>query len=295
MQLWKIYCEEDKYPGMWQRWFKNQCVAVGWAGKWGFHLEGNTEGGYGWSRARRLLNQIKIGDLILVTLQNNRVGRIGEVTGMAIKDTDWDPLVPKSKDQPDGEKGRRIFVRWDFTVGPDDRELVVALPPGARLTPGEIRPTISPIRSLTVEALYNTMNDSTNWVGLASGFAYEKSLSDYIGAYPHRLEDGMLPHPNKKVRERVFSDNKRLDVLLEDKSGRAVIVECKQNHPTVNDVHQLQHYLRVFKTEEGQEARGILVHGGARKLRSEVRIATNEDPKVELVQFTVSVDFSTSG
>ena len=203
--------------------------------------------------------------------------------------------MPGSKDQPDGEKGRRIFVRWDFTVGPDDRELVVALPPETRLTPGEIRPTISPIRSLKIEALHNAMNDSTNWVGLASGFAYEKSLSDYIGAYPHRLEDGMLPHPNKKVRERVLSDNKRLDVLLEDKFGGAVIVECKQNHPTVSNVHQLQDYLRKFKAEEGEEARGILVHGGARKLRSEVRSAANENPRVELVQFTVSVDFSTSG
>ena len=29
--LWKIACQEDVYPGMWQRWFKNQCVAVGWA------------------------------------------------------------------------------------------------------------------------------------------------------------------------------------------------------------------------------------------------------------------------
>jgi hypothetical protein len=295
MQLWKIFCEDNKFPGLWHRWYKNQCVAVGWAGKWGFRLKGDSKSGDGWNRARTLLNQIKVGDRILVTLSNHRAARIGEVTGMAIGDTDWQPLVPSSKDQPDGEKGRRIFVRWDFTVGPDDRELVVALPPETRLKPGEIRPTIAPVRSHTIAALHDAMNDPTNWVGLASGFAYEKSLSDYIGAYPHRLEDGMLPHPNKKVRERVFSDNKRLDVLLEDKAGRAVIVECKQNHPTINDVHQLQHYLRKYKAEEGQEARGILVHGGARKLRSEVRFAANEDPRVELVQFTVSVDFSTSG
>ena len=29
MPLWKIHCKEDAYPGMWRRWFRNQCVAVG--------------------------------------------------------------------------------------------------------------------------------------------------------------------------------------------------------------------------------------------------------------------------
>jgi hypothetical protein len=293
-QIWKIYCEEDKHPGMWQRWFKNQCVAVGWAGKWNYHLEGESKLEYGWGRARKLLQQIKIGDLILVSLKDNRVGRIGEVTGLAIGDTDWDPLVPKSKDEPDGEKGRRIFVRWDFNIGPEDRDLVVALPPEARLSSGERRPTIAKISLQKLDILRTAMNDSANWVGLASEFSYEKSLSDYISAYPYRLEDGLLPHPNKKVRERVFSDSKRLDVLLEDKFGKAVIVECKQNQPTVQDVQQLQHYLNKFKDEEGQEARGILVHGGARKLREEVRQAAKKKPTVELVQFSVGVDFSKS-
>jgi RecB family endonuclease NucS len=82
--------------------------------------------------------------------------------------------------------------------------------------------------------------------------------------------------------------------LLEDKNGKAVIVECKQNQPIVRDIQQLQHYLNKFKDEEGQEARGILVHGGARKLRAEVRQAAQKKPEVELVQFSVGVDFSRS-
>jgi RecB family endonuclease NucS len=203
-------------------------------------------------------------------------------------------MVPGSKDQPDGEKGRRIFVRWDFTIGPDNRDLVIALPPESRLTPGALRPTIAEIYSQTYERLREAMNDQANWVGLVSEFSYERSLSDYISAYPYRLEDGLLPHPNKKVRERIFSDSKRLDVLLEDKNGKAVIVECKQNQPTVRDIEQLQHYLNKFKEEEEQEARGILVHGGARKLREEVRQAAKKKPIVELVQFSVGVDFSKS-
>jgi hypothetical protein len=41
--LWKVACQEAVYPGMWQRWFKNQCVAVGWAAQWGYRLNGLSD------------------------------------------------------------------------------------------------------------------------------------------------------------------------------------------------------------------------------------------------------------
>jgi len=286
---------EDSFPGMWPRWFKHQCAAVGWAGKWGFHLTGKTKGGHGWIRARRLIQEIESGDFVIVSLRGHRVGRIGEVTGKAIEDGDWDPLVPPSRERSDGEMGRRIFLRWDLTTGPDDREMVVALPETFRLTQGELRPTVAEVRSLTLTKLRRAMDDPANWVGLLSQFSYEKSLSDYIAAYPHRLEDGLLPHPDKKIRERVFKDRGRLDVLLLDRESLPVIVECKQHQPTVGDIGQLQRYIRRFGHEEKQKARGILVHGGARKLRAEMRRAARREPIIELVQFRVGVDFSLSG
>lgn len=121
MTLWKINCMEDTFPGMWQRWYRNQCVAVGWHRKWGYPLTGTiTAKDYGpaWSRARSALHKIEVGDCIIVSLRGNRVGRLGEVTGKAIEDNDWKPLVPLTKDYPDGEMGRRIFVRWDLNHGP---------------------------------------------------------------------------------------------------------------------------------------------------------------------------------
>ena len=293
-RLWKINCMEEKYPGMWQRWFKNQCAAVGWASKWGFHLRSRSKGGHGWIRARRLIDAIQPGDHVVVSLRGHRIGRIGEVTGKAIEDQNWQPLVPPSKDNRDGEMGRRIFVRWELETGPDDRKLVVALPPESRLTLGQLRPTVSEIPMRKLAGLRRAMNDPSNWHSL-SEFPYESALSDYIGAYPHLLEDGLLPHPNKKVRERVFGDRKRLDVLLTDRNGTPVIVECKQRQPTTYDVRQLQHYMRRFLREEGERARGILVHGGAQKLSSEIRRAARTKPAVELVQFSVRVDFSISG
>ena len=154
-RLWKIYCKEDKYPGMWQRWFKNQCVGVGWPGSSGYKLTGETKGNQRWKRARKALQEIVIGDLIIVALRGHRVGRIGEVTGKAIGDDDWNPLVPKSKEQPKGEMGRRIYVRWDLTIGPDDREMVVQLPENHRMNPGELRPAICKIRSKSYNKLIN--------------------------------------------------------------------------------------------------------------------------------------------
>jgi hypothetical protein len=304
-RLWKVYCEEDRCPGMWQRWFVNQCVAVGWAGKWGYQLTGDraTKRGswarynseyVGWSGVRWALDEIKPGDLVVVALKGHRVGRIGEVTGKAVGDDDWDPLVPRSRDEPDGEIGRRVFVRWELETGPDDRKLVVALPDGDRLPPGKLRRAIAELDPRCLPRLRRAMNEASNWVGL-SEFPYEKALSDYIGAYPHLLEDGLLPHPNKRVRERVFRDRSRLDVLLEDRDQKAVIVECKQRQPTANNVRQLQRYLRRFRREERQDARGILVQGGARKLRDQVRRAARRKPVVELVQFTVGVSFFRSG
>jgi hypothetical protein len=232
-RLWKITCMENVYPGMWQRWFKNQCVAVGWNSSWGFTLDDSVKSSRGWSRARNSLREMSVGDLVVVALRGHRVGRIGQITEKLIDDGRWEPLVPPGPDMPDGEMGRRINVRWDLTVGPDDNDLVVQLPVYRRFSSGELRPTVSEVSSMTSEQLVETMNDRANWVSLISGFALEKALSDYIANYPHNLEEGMLPYPNAKVREQVFADGTRSDVLLVDSNSTPVVVECKQHAPTV--------------------------------------------------------------
>ncbi len=292
MVLWKVSCLENKYPGMWQRWFRHQCVGIGWPPADGYRLEGPSDGGQGWSRAREALKSVVVGDEVVVTLRGHRVGRLGVVTDKAIEDDQWDPLVPASRDLETGEMGRRLLVRWDLTVGPDSRDLVVALPPQVRLTSGELRPTITRVRSRTTKELVDVMNDASNWVGLLTHFDYERALSGYIAAYPHRLEDGLLPHPNERVRERIFGDRSRLDVLLTDRSNVPVIVECKQGNPTVDHVNQIRNYMRRLHKETGIAPRGILVHGGARKLPLDVAAAALQDPKVEIVQYSLDVDFA---
>ena len=286
MTIWKFYCMEDKYPGLWQRWYRNQCVAVGWPPA-DFELQDPTADD-GWRSARQRLVEIETGDKIVVHLRGNRFGRVGEVTGKAIEDGQWDPLVPRTVNPPDGEMGRRVFVRWDLTVGPDDSDLVIQVPQGIPLP---AQGAIQRIRTLTWAKIVEVMNDPGNWVGLLT-FRYEKALSEYIAAYPGRIEDGLLPHPSTRVRERAFPDRTRPDVLLIDRNDHPVIVECKQYAPTTGDIEQLRGYLRQYKAEFGHSARGILVHGGCRKLADEIRNEVENDPEVELVQYRLNVEFS---
>ncbi len=291
MTLWKVNCLEHRYPGMWHRWYRHQCVAVGWYAGWGYKLEGQTDSS-GWSRARSALQRIKVGDHVVVALRGNRVGRIGQVTDTRIDDEQWEPLVPPTKQDPDGEMGRRVLVRWDMTVGPDGQDQVVLLPEHRRFTPGELRSTIGEIRSVSLKELCRVMNDRSNWIGLLSRFPYERALSDFIAAYPHRLEDGLVLHPSEKIRERVFGDGTRSDVLLLDRDERPVIVECKQHSPNVADLKQLRRYLKLLKRETKKEPRGILVHGGSTNLRDEVSGAAGGNPPVDIVRYHLDVEFT---
>ena len=279
---------------MWQRWFKNQCVAIGWPSTRGFKLNGYTQGRKGWRTARKAIKDMEIGDYVIVALRGNRVGRLGQITGNAIEDDEWSPLVPASSDMPVGEMGRRIYVRWELTTGPDNQDLVIQLPKGNTFSNGELRPTVSRIYSMTINDLRVLMNDQENWISLLGKFGYEKALSDYIANYPNHLEDGLLPHPNSKIRERVFTDRSRLDVLLIDKENAPVVVECKQHAPSTDDIKQLRHYMKLLKQETGEIARGILVHGGAQKIPTKVIAEAKKRPPVEIVSYSLEVNFKPS-
>ena len=300
--LWKIRCMEDQYPGMWQRWFKEQCVAVDWASQWGYPLYGDYreidgDNPKSWSIARNAIKSMAIGDNVVVALKDNRVGRIGQIIKKVIEDNKWAPLVPPNvaiKDMRYGAMGRRILVRWELATGPDKQDLVVQLPEGNRFNSGELRPTVAKISSMKVGQLRGLMNDPKNWVNLLGKFGYEKALSDYIGTYPNRLEDGLLPYPYRKTRENRFEDGSRSDVLLVDRSNRAVVVECKQHSPSVDDIKQLRRYMKRLRGKTGKDPRGILVHGGAPKILREVISEAKKGPQVEIISYSIEVNFRKS-
>jgi hypothetical protein len=289
-KYWKIFCEETKYPGLWQRWFKNQCVAAGFIPEEGYALEGKSIKA-GWSKARNALKRMEQGDMVVVQLGGNRVARIGEVIRKQIRDDQWNPTVPRSKSLPYGGKGRQIAVRWDLNVGPSDADTVVLLPASHRLPPYVRLATICELNPKSFDSILKAMKDESNWVGLLKRFISEKSLSDFIAAYPHRLEDGLMPYPNAKVQEKVFPDGTRSDVLLVDKNEIPVVVECKQGEPTLKNLKQLRGYIKNVKKETGRKPRGILVHGGAVSLRNEVRQQVARDSQLKIIRYSLNVSF----
>ncbi|TXH69907.1 MAG: DUF91 domain-containing protein [Lysobacteraceae bacterium] len=291
--LWKVFCEERSYPGQWLLWYQHQCAAFGWPPGAGYQFQGGGNTGLGWSRVRNALSEMKRDDWVLIALPGNRVGRLGRIVEKKVMDNQWEPLVLPGRDYPHGENGRRILLRWDMTVGPIDREWVIDLPGRCRLSAGELRPTISRVSSLTIERLREVMCDSANWVRLSGTFRHESALSDYIAAYPHRLEEGMVPHPNKRVRENTFPDRTRADVILLDRMDRTVVVECKQGAARPEHVAQLRKYLDWMKTgfPELGALRGVLVYGGSRRIADDTLREASKPPGIELAHHELSVDF----
>jgi hypothetical protein len=289
-------CQEDKYPGLWQRWFKNQCVSVGWPSNQGYKLDGKTKKGDGWIPARNAIKEMMVGDKILVTLKNNRIARLAEIVRKEIGDNQWEPLVHPELCPPLGNQGRRILVRWDLATGPGDPDMVVQIPKEYKFTNGELQGTIRRIGSLKVGQVRSIMSNPCNWVGLWSKFGKEKALSDYIATFPHHLEDGLSPHPNVKIREKIFKDKKRADVLLLDyDKKRPVIVECKQHAASVAHIEQLRGYVRNLAKETKQsieKVRGILVHAGTQKLAANVIREAKKKPVIEIVCYRLRVEFT---
>lgn len=147
--FWRVYCHIGQHPGQWQYWFREQCCAVGWhPPRWenqtgsGWELEGHAIGNLAWSAARNALNKMRSNDWIVATLPGWRIGRIGRIVRLEVKDEEWNPIVKPRQTIPFGENGRRILVRWDLNLGPDDPSKVVLLPAEARWNPGQARATI---------------------------------------------------------------------------------------------------------------------------------------------------------
>ena len=163
--IWVVNCQENCYPGMWQRWLKNQCVAVGWPPGSGFKFK-VSHSDRSWNAARRALARMKVGDLVAVALRDLRVGRLGEITGKVVKDDEWGPLVPVGPSIDYGEMGRRVLVRWDLATGPENFDWVVQLPRELNVFG---RPAVSQ-KSVELGSLIEEMNNPVNWVSLRGKF-----------------------------------------------------------------------------------------------------------------------------
>lgn len=300
--FWRVHCHIGHHPGQWQRWYREQCCAIGWPPtSWSGivnqdgYTVADTSGDSDFATSVNYCRRMKPGDWIIATLTGNRVGRIGRVFRVAIEDDEWNPVVLPNKRLPVGENGRRIEVRWDLDVGPQDPSQVVLLPKESQFIGGQIRGTVRQLPVDRVPSLKAVMNDSRHWVSLASAFNLETALSAYIALHPHRLEDGLSSHSSFGTTEAKVADGGRIDVLLEDGLGRTVVVECKQGAATIDACEQVLRYRHQIAplVANPDEVRAIVVHGGTRRVPPDVVTFANASG-VELVYFELAVAFANS-
>lgn len=292
--IWKVYCQEDEYPGLWQRWYRSQCAAIG------YHPRE-----YGFPPIiRETLGRVRPRDYVIAYLGKNRLGRLGQITELPSK---WNPLIPARTVYKKGKEpvheigafGRRILVRWDLTVGPSAPDIFVNLPKNSAFP---TRGAICQVQKLKLHDLKRILDNEKEWFPLGNRFQYEKSLSDFIADHPGRLEYGLVPHPDLAVREYVFfqekhsDERKRSDVLLMDRHNNHVIVECKQGDPTRDCIEQLLGYMGRLKRKLKLQKwpRGILVHGGTANIVPPVdKMARRHN--IQIVRYHLDVAFQRSG
>lgn len=297
-KFWKVACDEKRNPGLWRKWYEEQCAAVGWPPP-KFKLYGKSSDAK-WTQARNCLKKVQPGDYVVVQLVGgqlpHRVGRVGTVVGKKVEDARWTPTVPKSIHPPGGEYGRRILVRWDLTLGPPTYNEVVSLPEKARFPLSIVQRPIAELSRLQFQAIIRAMSDEKNWGSMFSYFAKEKALSDYIAEFPYRIERGLKQYPDVgKITEKPLHDTKRSDVLLMDQKGNPVVVECKRGAATPESVIQLLGYIsRVKKVTRKRLVRGILMHGGTRSLSKDVRRKLIGKGFIRVFQYLLNIDFAES-
>jgi hypothetical protein len=177
---WAVICPERDAPGLWQKWLKENCVAIGWPPS-RYHLTGPTNKS-SWRLARERALQIKPGDTVVPYILPYKFGTPGRVLSVEIADEQWKPTVKKggyARNPDEPELGRRIQVEW-LKSGPTP-DKVALVPLRMRTNGGEVKQTIEPITSSRYARFKNIFGNPKNWK------TYEVNSSGPNGASPHSL------------------------------------------------------------------------------------------------------------
>jgi hypothetical protein len=132
---WIIVCPQ-RYVlgGVWERWYRENCVAVGWPPpNWSLEVPAQD---HNWNYARNRLNEIRPGDYIIPCLLEWRIGPVGTVREVRVADSQWNATVDQGaylKNPEEPELGRRILVTWETAGMPRNGRCA--------LVPSEQRPT----------------------------------------------------------------------------------------------------------------------------------------------------------
>ena len=152
--FWIVICPVERMQGdlLWERWFEEKCVAVGFPPPECSFDRPAGVGGWkekGWVFAKNRLTEMKVGDKVIAFAGNWRIGPVGTVTAIRVSDDEWNPTIRREellrthdrKGRPNSLVGRRIEVEWDTQT---DGKLVAI--------PADLR-TKRPLARHTIERL----------------------------------------------------------------------------------------------------------------------------------------------
>src|SRR5437879_3600830 len=120
-QEWIVVCPESRVEGgIWRKWFDGGYVAVGWPPP-GHDMDGGPGHSFDddavtpsptWTGIRNCLHEMRVGDKIIPHLMEWRIGPVGTVRALRVKDSEWYPTVGENT----------------YTFGPDDHRVISTIP-----------------------------------------------------------------------------------------------------------------------------------------------------------------------
>jgi hypothetical protein len=206
---------------------------------------------------------MRVGDKVVPFLQKWRIGPVGTITEVNIKDEQWNPTLGVGEYTPnptEAELGRRIQVVWETS----------AMPPPAKiaLVPTSERPkralALHTVEELTQDQfakLLAVLSGDANWIALKRSFLekgasdeqlkaeanpslsfLERDLQKFIARNLHSIERGLKAHSEYQLEE-FITDVGRIDLLCQDSNSRLVIVELKAGQAGDDALGQVLGYL----------------------------------------------------
>lgn len=316
---WIVICPEPSVRGgVWRRWYRENCVAVGWGPPiWSY--EGGGEITPGWRFVRNRLMEIEPGDKVIPFLLKWRIGPIGTVREMAVADSDWNPTVKGGDYGEEPELGRRILVTWEVNGMPPEG-MVATVPAGQR--PGGRAPlarhTIEELPDEQFENLRSVLAAKENWSELgtlparnesdgetgesevpppppppAALSLLERDLQKFLSRNLDTIERGLRPDPSYQLEEYTI-DVGRIDLLCKDARDNWVVVELKADWAGDDAVGQILGYMSWVRENlpNGANVRGILV---CKNTTGRVRAAIKWVPTLSIKRFALNFSIDDLG
>jgi hypothetical protein len=270
----------------------------------------------GWAFARNRLKEVRIGDKVIPFLLKWRIGPVGTVREIKVKDTDWDPTVEKGEygGESEAELGRRILVTWE-QAGMPPNGMIATVPPAQRPGPGGRQPlarhTIEQLSAEQFKNLCSVLSAKENWGDIATAprpltdagesaetevpppppppaalSLLERDLQKFLSRNLDVIEKGLKPDPAYQLEEYSI-DVGRIDLLCKDSRDNWVIIELKADWAGDDAVGQILGYMNWVKENlpNGTNVRGIIV---CKNTTGRVKAAIKWVPGLSIKRFALN-------